>query len=459
VDTPGEEMPSEEMPGEEMPDAQPPPPVAREGFLGALATALTVAQGAGDCLGLVLVDLHNLRRINHRCGYAEGDRLLRCMQAELLGLSKLPDAVFRVAGHGFAFILPGLPNPGFIALAVHRIQQVLEEALRVEEAREPAQLRLGLAVAGPGDYDREPLLIAAEANLAQARLAGSLVMESLVDPGERGATAPTLEQQFLDALHNNDFELHYQPKVDLASGAVQGAEALLRWHLEGEGAVAPQRVVSLAEHEGKLFELSKWVVHRALRQLQQWGADYRHSLSVNLPAGMVNHPDLVNTLHDALRIWGVAPWRLILEITEDAVIEDKEAGFHTLQELLELGVGLSIDDFGTGYSSLSYFQHIPAGELKIDKSFVTGMLARPRDEELVRIIIEIAHLFDLKVVAEGVEDRVTLEALRALGCDTVQGYIYTRPLPAGEFLAWLAARKHSGAAARAPGSVATEGSR
>ncbi|WP_116367229.1 putative bifunctional diguanylate cyclase/phosphodiesterase [Parahaliea mediterranea] len=417
-----------------------PPPVARPAFVAKLASEIDCARQQGECLGLLLIDLQNLSRINHVAGYDEGDRLLCRTYSELQAISKLPDNVFRVAGHGFAFILPALHNPGFLALAVHRVQQVLIASLRDEDAGDPVQLRIGMAVAGPTKYAWDDLLVTAEKNLHHARQAGAVVMEGLLEAPETVPATPALERHFAEALHNNAFDLHFQPKIALGSGAISGAEALLRWHVDGQGPVPPDQVILLAEAEGKLYEVSKWVIHRALRQLSQWGDRYRHGVAINLPARLVNHPDLVNTLRDALRIWGIRPSRLTLEITEDAVIEDKDAGFQVLNELSELGVSLSIDDFGTGYSSLSYFQHIPADELKIDRSFVSRMQSQARERELVRIIIEIAHLFGLQVVAEGVEDAATLALLAELACDSVQGFYFARPMPAAEFLDWLQQR-------------------
>jgi EAL domain-containing protein (putative c-di-GMP-specific phosphodiesterase class I) len=158
---------------------------------------------------------------------------------------------------------------------------------------------------------------------------------------------------------------------------------------------------------------------------------------VNVHAGLVANPDLPSLLRDALVIWGVDAGRVTVEITESAFIEDKDSGFDNLLKLRELGVNLSIDDFGTGYSSLSYFKHIPAAELKIDKSFVSSMQEDPQDLELVKIMIHIAHRFGLTVVAEGVEDRASVDLLRDLGCDYGQGYFFSRPLPADEFEEWL----------------------
>lgn len=414
------------------------PAIRRSEFLASLERALAGAQSGGGNLGLLLVDISNLGAINRRLGFETGDGLLRQTLSQLLSVSKLPDTVYRIGSHGFAFILPQLQNPGFIALAVNRVQRLLEDGLDIDNAVLSVEVNIGLAFGRPGNYSPDAVLAQAEASLAQVKLGGTLAIEELLR--EQPGLSPDLEleQRFAEALYDNALELYYQPKISLHSGRVEGAEALLRWELAGYGAISPDRVVRMAEESGRIYDLSKWVLNRALRQLRQWRFDL--PLSINVPASMVNHPDLANMVHDALNIWGVDPALLTLEITEDAVIEDKEAGFHVLRELCEQGVCLSIDDFGTGYSSLSYFQHIPATELKIDKFFVQRMMVQRREEELVRIIIEIAHLFDFKVVAEGVEDEATRDRLAVLGCDCVQGFLYSPALNEEAFLAWVGER-------------------
>ncbi len=416
------------------------PPIQRDDFLASLERLAAEARSTPTTMGLLLVDISNLGLINRRFGYALGDRMLANAHAQLLAVSKLPDTVFRVGGHGFAFLLPLLQNPGFIALAMNRVQRVLEDSLALEDAQFTPAVRIGVGISRGGSKSALAVLAQAEASLAQVKLGRALAMEELLAEAPAEQADTELEQLFAEALHENAMALSYQPQVRVGSGEVCGAEALLRWHIEGYGAVAPDRVVRMAEDAGKLYELTKWVVHHALRALRQWGERYTAPLSVNIPASMVGHPDLVNMIHDALSIWGVAPARLTLEITEDAVVEDSQAGYQILQALLDLGVNIAIDDFGTGYSSLSYFQYMPARELKIDKSFVQRMSDSPRDQELVRIIIEIAHLFDLAVVAEGVEDETTEAMLQALSCDIIQGYLYTPALPAEAFLDWIASR-------------------
>jgi EAL domain-containing protein (putative c-di-GMP-specific phosphodiesterase class I) len=248
-----------------------------------------------------------------------------------------------------------------------------------------------------------------------------------------------LEQLFAETLHDNAFELYYQPKINLVTGEADCAEALLRWETEDRGFISPEIAVELADTTGRAYALTKWVVHTSMRQMRQWQDSIDVSLALNVQADLVNNPDLLTLLKDAIAIWGVKPQKITVEITESAIIADKESGFDNLQKMKQLGINLAIDDFGTGYSSLSYFKHIPANELKIDQSFVRSMRTDPQDLELVKIIIHIAHQFGLSVVAEGVEDRESLDMLRDLGCDFAQGFYFSKALPRAEFEAWVLA--------------------
>ncbi|PLW83698.1 hypothetical protein CWI75_04970 [Kineobactrum sediminis] len=409
----------------------------RDGFLAALQEQASRARAAGDHQGLMLIDLSNLRPINHRHGYEIGDQLLAEAGRQLLAISKLPNTVFRIGGHTFAFILAELNTPAFIALAFNRVQRLLDEMLFIDDAITPVQLRIGLAVNLESKHSPLAMLASAEASLARVKQGHALEIDALLAEHDVTQGDAVLEQHFSEALYNNAFDVYFQPKVDLRTGDVCSAEVLIRWHLPDFGAVPPERIVELAEASGQMYELTRWVVNRALRTMREWRDSTAISLAVNIPAGLINSPDLANMLQGALRIWGVEPSMLTLEVTEGAVIEDKDAGFVNLLHLRELGLGLSIDDFGTGYSSLSYFKHIPATEIKIDQSFVRRILDDSQDRALVGIIIDIAHLFGFSVVAEGVEDFPTLQCLRELGCDVVQGYLYSRALPESEFLAWL----------------------
>lgn len=409
----------------------------REQFIKLLAVAVDAARQESSQLGLLLIDLTNLARINHHHGYATGDSVLLSAYQQLLGVTKLPDTVFRVGSHRFAFILPDLGNPAFIALAMNKVQRVLKEEMHGDTDTIGVDVKIGLAINRAGGRDVMTMLALAEASLAHVKLGGTQRIEDILAEDAEESLNLSLEQRFAEALQDNAFELHFQPKVNLHTGRVTSAEALLRWQPPGSGYVSPELVVELAESKGKSYELAKWVVHRGLRQLKTWQDTLDIGLAVNIQASLVGSPDLSSLLHDAIAIWGVDPANVTVEITESAIIHDKQSGFDNLSSIKNQGIKISIDDFGTGYSSLSYFKHIPAAELKIDKSFVDSMLTDEQDLELVKIIIRIAHKFGLAVVAEGVEDEPSLEMLRELGCDIVQGYFFSKPLPVDEFESWV----------------------
>jgi diguanylate cyclase (GGDEF)-like protein len=413
------------------------PEITRTPFLRALSGFVEEARKDASHLGLMLIDLTNLSRINHYHGYQTGDAMLTSAHRQLLGISKLPDTVFRVGDHRFAFILPGLGNPAFIALATNKVHRVLEEELEVDEQMIAAELKVGIAVNRLGERDSNSMLATAESSLAMAKLGIYQRVEELLGEEEDDKADYQLEQRFAEALYDNDFELHYQPKIDLATGRVSGAEALLRWFPDWREPVVPEVVIDLAESSGRTYELTRWVVHQGLRQLKEWQSSFDVAIALNVPASLVGNPDLAPLLRDAVAIWGVDPTRVTVEITESAIIQDKQSGFNSLLAMKEQGLNLSIDDFGTGYSSLSYFKHIPAGELKIDKSFVATMMEDTQDLELVKIIIHIAHQFGLKVVAEGVEDQESLTVLQKLGCDYAQGYFFSEPLSRENFEGWV----------------------
>ena len=414
------------------------PGIEREQFIVQLGKSVAEARAGETHLGLLLIDLTNLARINHFHGYEAGDQMLYTAYEQLLELSKLPHAVFRLGSHRFSFILPDLGNPAFIALAMNRVLRSLESELRQDASTLAVDVKIGLAINRLGLRDFMTTLAQAEASLSQVKLGGVQRIEDVLSEDGGDSTLGRVEQSLVEALQDNAFELYYQPKVELLTGTLKGAECLLRWQSPEGEFVSPDLIVEWAESAGRSYELTKWVVHKTLRQLREWQDTLDIGLALNIPATLAGDPDLPALLRDAIGIWGVDPARVTVELTERAFIEDKQSGYDNLLKLGELGVNISIDDFGTGYSSLSYFKHIPATELKIDKSFIDSMLVDTQDMELVKIIIHIAHQFGMTVVAEGVEDSESLHSLRELGCDTAQGYYFAKPLPADEFEAWAA---------------------
>jgi diguanylate cyclase (GGDEF)-like protein len=412
------------------------PGIQREQFILQLGKSVAQAHTDQTHLGLLLIDLTNLSRINHFHGYDAGDQLLHMAYHQLLGLSKLPNAVYRLGSHRFSFILPDLGNPAFIALAMNRVHRSLEAKLLEDATALGVDVKIGIAINRLGVRDFMATLAQAEASLSHVKLGGIQRIEDVLAEDNGQPLRRRVEQSLAEALQDNAFELYYQPKVDLASGELHGAEALLRWQSPEGEFITPDLIVEWAESAGRTYDLTKWVVHKTLRQLREWQDTLDIGLALNIPATLAGDPDLPSLLQDAIAIWGVDPARVTVELTESAFIKDKQSGYDNLLKLCELGVNISIDDFGTGYSSLSYFKHIPATELKIDKSFIDSMLVDTQDMELVKIIIHIAHQFGLTVVAEGVEDLESLHSLRELGCDRAQGYYLARPLPVAEFETW-----------------------
>ena len=407
------------------------PSIDRQVFLDSLTQYLN-ANDQGT-LGLLLIDVVNLYKTNHSYGYNYGDQTLQHCFTQLQSISRLPDTVFRIGDHLFAFILPELNSPAFIALAFNKISSLLQQDLIIDEQPIDLDFRIGIALNEATEFTAEKTLLIAEASLKQAKTSqhGSFSLDQTESEINK---TQLLEKLFAERLKANDFMLYYQPKVNLQTGEIDSAEALLRWEIAEQKFVSPQVAVEIAEKTGQSLALTKWVIHTAIRQLKDWEKQgLQVSVSVNIPANLIQDPELFTLVQDSLAIWGVHRSRLTLEITESAIIEDIKAGFDNLQKLKQFGVDISIDDFGTGYSSLSYFKQIPANELKIDKSFVLNLLNDTQDQEIVKIIIEIAQLFELKLVAEGIENQQTYDCLKNLGCDYGQGFHMSRPLPAEKF--------------------------
>jgi len=240
------------------------------------------------------------------------------------------------------------------------------------------------------------------------------------------------------ALVRGELFLVYQPKIDVATGECTGAEALLRWKHPEHGFVPPDKFIPLAEQTSAIKDITHWTINVAITQCRAWhNAGHRLSVAVNLSATMLHDPGLADRVASLLQNHGLAPEFLQLEITETAIMLDRESAFKTLQALSDLGVRLSIDDFGTGYSSLAYLRKLPVSEIKIDKSFVMNMLENENDATIVYALIELAHGINLRVVAEGVESEAVLTALASKDCDESQGYYFSRPLPAADFSKWF----------------------
>jgi diguanylate cyclase (GGDEF)-like protein len=413
------------------------PEIDRQAFLDSLSTYIQKDISEQGILGLLLIDNINLAKINHSYGFASGDQALQHCYSQLISISRMPDTVFRIGDHRFAFILPDLKSPAFISLAFNKIEAVLKEELIIDKRRIDLDIRIGIALNQAAEFDAEKTILIAEESLDQAKNSEKAALGLTQSKGGDQKTQ-MLEKMFAKRLKDNEFKLYYQPKINLQNSEVEGAEALLRWQIAETTFVSPQVAVEIAEKKGLSLELTKWVIHTAIRQLKDWEKQgLLVSVSVNVSANVMQDPELLALVQDSLAIWGLDKFRLTLEITESAVIDDKKTGFTTLLKLKQLGVGISIDDFGTGYSSLFDFNDIPANEIKIDKRFLLNTTEDSQNQEIFKIIIKIARLFGLDLVAEGIESQEVYDSLRKIGCAYGQGYHMSRPLPADKFFEFM----------------------
>lgn len=388
--------------------------------------------------GLLLADIRDFRRINAAYGFATGDRVLQTV-ADRLGQLSAPKVtqVFRIGNDEFAIIVPRVMHSELLAVVANRILLSLQAPIIAGEHQLKINVNLGSTVIDAESRNSaDKWLSLAERSLAQARNEG---IHYAIDPDpdfDSDATDLAFENALHDALVTHSLELYYQPKIDLFSQDAGDFEALIRWSHPTLGFIGPDQFLPVIERMGRFEELTKFVLHTALRHRAEWPVENAR-VAINVPATMVHERILPQMVNSALNIWGARASMLTLEITEGAIIKDHLTSQYQLARLKALGVRISIDDFGTGYSSLAYFKQLPASELKIDKSFVGNLCNDADDRHLVQLIIDLAHHFGMKVIAEGVENAETLRALIDLNCDGVQGFHFARPMPHKALIEWL----------------------
>ncbi len=393
----------------------------------------------GDSLNAVLlINIQKFRSLNAAYGHPVGDQVLLELAQQLQPMLREGDGVYRLGNDEFALLITRLANPQRLILATNRIKQKVENGFQVGLHRIRIRLRMAAACQHGGNRDYIQLLQDADAAMHHAiKLGESFV---LFDPKKHQAdTAPmALESELETALEQSELELYFQPKIHLPSGRIHGAEALCRWNSSQRGLIYPDAFIPVLEQSDLVIPFTEWCLNAALRQCTDCNRQFGClTVAVNLSARILHYPELQDMILRALQIWGTRPGNLILEVTESAMMLDPESSMAALRALHDAGVRISIDDFGTGYSSLSYLKSLPVRELKIDKSFVMEMDNSLDDEKIVRSIIDLAHNFDLWVVAEGIENQSILERLRTLGCDLGQGYHIGRPMQKMAMKEWM----------------------
>jgi len=409
-------------------------------LLERLETALQQARGAHSSLALFIMDLDRFKEFNDTLGHHVGDRLLQQVGRRLESVMRSTDTVARLGGDEFAVLLPGADRARSQTVC-QRVLQVLQQQVEVDGLRLRAGISVGVAQFPEHGDDATLLMRAADIAMYEAKRHQQGYAFHTPGDDEQARNRLGLSAELGDAVSNDQLKLEYQPMVDVKTGRIFCAEALVRWYHPDYGQVPPEEFIPLAEQTGCIRALTLWVIDRALAQVKQWsliGLDLR--ISINLSVRSLQDRGLPAQVQKLVDRHCVAPARVILEITESAIMSDPMTARRVMRRLSNMGFHLSIDDFGTGYSSLAYLKQLPVDEIKIDKSFVSRMDRDENDAVIVRATIDMAHNLGLKVVAEGVESTDVWDLLDVLGCDTAQGYYIRPPLAPGALADWIQSR-------------------
>ena len=409
----------------------------------------------GGMVALLSIHVPECRRLRESLGRAASDEFARALALRLERCARDHDAgtllatsvdraprVGRLGANHFGLLLEGVTDVDALEVAAKRVIARVAEPLLLGSHEVVAQAWVGISVS-PGDGQAvEALRQGADLAATQARVqAGAPYLFNSSDLNAKSYERLTLGSQLRGAAQRGELVLHYQPKVDMQSQRIVGAEALVRWQHPQHGLLPPLRFIPLAEELGLIRFIGDWVVERACRDAAGWAAVGRDDLTVaiNVAKPQFTDGDLCHVLRRAIFDSGISAQRLVIELTESMLMGDLESGLAQMREIKALGVTLSIDDFGTGYSSLSYLKRLPLDELKIDRSFVSDLPGRQADTAIVRTVIELGHSLGMVVTAEGVETEDQRECLTRLGCDSYQGFLFGRPVPLPQFMQLLAA--------------------
>jgi diguanylate cyclase (GGDEF)-like protein/PAS domain S-box-containing protein len=413
-------------------------------FLDRLGQHMRSALASGEQLGLFLIDLERFKNINDTLGQPAGDDLLRQVAAWLRQTIGDADLITRFSADHFAVVIPNVMHEDEVGRQVEKMLDAFISNpfhLNGEEFRIGA--KIGIALFPHDGTEPGTLFKHAEVALKKAKAGGDQYLFYAQRMTETVAGRLTLENRLRQALDREEFVLHYQPKVNVATGQLAGAEALIRWNDPLTGLVPPARFIPILEETGLIYDVGRWALHRAVADYLRWirAGFAAVRIAVNVSPQQLRHRDFVADIKLAVDIDPAAAAGLELEITESMVMQDFKHNIVSLHAIRALGVCVAIDDFGTGFSSLSYLSKLPVDTLKIDRSFIIGMDAGEQGSALVATIISLAHALKLKVVAEGVETSQQLELLKTLHCDEFQGFLFSKPVPEEIFTAnYLALR-------------------
>lgn len=408
-----------------------------------LEHALAHAEREKNIVALLFLDLDHFKVINDSLGHLVGDKLLQAVAQRLVQCVRETDTVSRHGGDEFLILLTDSHDTDAVARTSQKILDQLAQPFDIDGHTLSTSFSIGITLYPADGIDFGTLLKHADTALYHAKQSGRNAYHFFTEA--MNATAQErmqLESRLRQAIERNEFTLHYQPQVELGSGRVIGAEALIRWNSPELGQVSPARFIPIAEDSGLILQIGEWVLYEACRQARAWQKEGIPGLvvAVNVSAVQLRRGNLPDSVANALEQSGLDSSHLELELTESMLLQDVDHVFETVQELSAMGITLSIDDFGTGYSSMSYLKRLAINKLKIDQSFVRDLTSDPEDAAIVRAVIEMARSLKLTTIAEGVETEQQLNLLKNYACDQVQGYHLSRPLPADEFCRLLATR-------------------
>jgi diguanylate cyclase (GGDEF)-like protein len=411
-------------------------------LLNRLGRALVESARTTRPLSLLILALDRFKDVSHMLGHHNGDMIVRDLAARLGDALGDADRVARLRGDEFGVLLPDADG-AFARQVGDRILGALEKPFMVQRLPIEISASIGIAVSPEHSTEAEGLLRRADSAVQAAhKLGGGAIVLYSPEHEPHDPARLALLGELRRALEGNELEVHYQPKVDLKTRSVVGAEALLRWPHSKRGYVSPAEFVPLAEATGLIRPLTRWVLDRATGEARSWERAGRQlPVSINISARSLHDDRIVDDVEEALLTHDLRSDRLQIEITESAVMSDETRAAEVIASLAGRGVLVSIDDFGTGYTRLGHLRRLPVHELKIDKSFVKGMAddVGAEDTAIVRSTADLAHNLGLTAVAEGVEDQWTLDLLSTFGCDQAQGFHIARPMPSDELMGWLGA--------------------
>jgi diguanylate cyclase (GGDEF)-like protein/PAS domain S-box-containing protein len=410
-------------------------------FLDRLGLALRRTERRSGSVAVLFCDLDRFKVVNDSLGHDAGDRLLVDVAGRIVTALRPADTVARFGGDEFTILCEDIAGEIEAATIAQRIVDVFRDPFLLEDGEVFLATSVGIAIARGNDDRAEDLIRDADAAMYRAKERGKGRYE-IFDEAMRADAVARLETEsaLRRAVERGELRLHYQPEVDLATGAVRGFEALVRWDHPARGLLGPNAFIPLAEETGLIVPIGEWVLREAATEAARWATASSEplTLSVNLSARQLAQQDLVAMVRRAMAETGIDPATLCLEITESAVMESGSATTAQLRALKSLGIRLAIDDFGTGFSSLAHLRRFPVDVLKIDGTFVAGLGHEPQDASIAAAVISLAHALGLDTVAEGVETEEQLTILRSLGCDLGQGYLFGRPAPIDETVQLLA---------------------